>query len=262
MRRINANLLHLMFIRWLTVIQALFLFSVSSGGGSVLLLVAVILYCLLSTVLWRQVTDLINRRPIVLQADILIAGVLIWLTGGTWQSPFFLYLFTSLMIVSFFQHTKGGCIAAIVMSILYTIGFVINGHTLLQVNERDQLATFISNYFAFFLIPFFFGYPAYIIDQRRRIQDSTAQAQTCLNETRQLLKVVNYKPLTSRELEVLSSLSQGKSTAQIAAELFISEQTVKNHLCRIYKKLGVSSRVEAILYFHEHLAPEQATLTR
>jgi DNA-binding NarL/FixJ family response regulator len=54
--------------------------------------------------------------------------------------------------------------------------------------------------------------------------------------------------LTQREQEVLSLLTDGMSNSELAVELRISEHTVKNHLFRIYDKLGVSNRMEAVLY--------------
>jgi DNA-binding NarL/FixJ family response regulator len=63
--------------------------------------------------------------------------------------------------------------------------------------------------------------------------------------------------ITDSELRVLRSLAQGASNKQIAAELFITEQTVKFHLTNIYRKLGVSSRTEAV-----HSAYERGILER
>lgn len=53
--------------------------------------------------------------------------------------------------------------------------------------------------------------------------------------------------LTQREQELMDALAEGLSNAAIAARLFLSEKTVKNHLNRIYAKLSVSSRSEAIV---------------
>lgn len=53
--------------------------------------------------------------------------------------------------------------------------------------------------------------------------------------------------LTSRERDVLAMLRRGLSNAAIAAELTLTEKTVKNHLHRIFVKLGVRSRIEAVL---------------
>jgi DNA-binding NarL/FixJ family response regulator len=51
--------------------------------------------------------------------------------------------------------------------------------------------------------------------------------------------------LSGRELEILGFVTRGASNAQIAQALWVSDQTVKFHLSRIYRKLGVSSRTEA-----------------
>lgn len=71
--------------------------------------------------------------------------------------------------------------------------------------------------------------------------------------TRQVMKIVasvhGYLPdkgLSHRELEVLSYLSHGRTTASIADELFISENTVKTHIRHILEKLEASNRAEAV----------------
>jgi DNA-binding NarL/FixJ family response regulator len=52
--------------------------------------------------------------------------------------------------------------------------------------------------------------------------------------------------LSDRELELIELVARGYSNAQIARRLWISQPTVKFHLSRIYKKLGVGSRTEAV----------------
>ncbi|WP_199422658.1 response regulator [Actinotalea solisilvae] len=52
--------------------------------------------------------------------------------------------------------------------------------------------------------------------------------------------------LTPRELEVLAGVARGGSNAQIGAELFIAEATVKTHLLRVFAKLGVDDRTRAV----------------
>lgn len=52
--------------------------------------------------------------------------------------------------------------------------------------------------------------------------------------------------LTAREKEVLDWISKGKIEKEVAAELFISIKTVKNHISNIYSKLQVNTRVEAL----------------
>ncbi|GCE77016.1 response regulator transcription factor [Cellulomonas biazotea] len=53
-------------------------------------------------------------------------------------------------------------------------------------------------------------------------------------------------PLTKREIEVLIGMSNGRSNAQIGAELFLSEDTVKTHARRLFRKLGAKDRAQAV----------------
>ncbi len=54
--------------------------------------------------------------------------------------------------------------------------------------------------------------------------------------------------LTDRELEVLSLVARGLNNREIAKDLFISENTVKNHVRNILEKLQLHSRMEAVMY--------------
>ncbi|HEX3610679.1 MAG TPA: response regulator transcription factor [Sporichthyaceae bacterium] len=54
--------------------------------------------------------------------------------------------------------------------------------------------------------------------------------------------------LTDRELEVLRLVARGRNNREIAADLFISENTVKNHIRNILEKLQLHSRMEAVFY--------------
>jgi len=53
--------------------------------------------------------------------------------------------------------------------------------------------------------------------------------------------------LTPRELQILRLLADGKSNKELAAELFISEKTVKTHITHIFEKLNVRDRTEAVM---------------
>src|SRR6202140_4164350 len=55
-------------------------------------------------------------------------------------------------------------------------------------------------------------------------------------------------PLSQREREVVQLVAQGYKNKEMAEKMFISEQTVKNHLHNIFDKLGVSDRLELALY--------------
>lgn len=55
-----------------------------------------------------------------------------------------------------------------------------------------------------------------------------------------------YEPLTAREMDVMEQLAQGKTNKEIAAELVISERTVKFHVSSIFAKLRAGNRTEAV----------------
>ncbi|MCG9711811.1 LuxR C-terminal-related transcriptional regulator [Shewanella insulae] len=59
--------------------------------------------------------------------------------------------------------------------------------------------------------------------------------------------------LTIREREVLQALLTGSTNVDIANQLFVSESTIKTHLYRVFRKIGVSSRGQAIAWAQTHL---------
>lgn len=68
------------------------------------------------------------------------------------------------------------------------------------------------------------------------------QQLTLQSETESLIS-----PLTPREIEILRFIAQGFLNKQIAAELGISEQTIKNHVTSILRKLNANARTEAVV---------------
>ena len=58
--------------------------------------------------------------------------------------------------------------------------------------------------------------------------------------------------LTSRELEVLALIGRGKTNGEIAAELFVSEGTVKTHINHLFTKLRLRDRAAAVVFAFDH----------
>lgn len=61
-----------------------------------------------------------------------------------------------------------------------------------------------------------------------------------------------YSPLSSREVEILDYIARGNSNKEIAKSLKISDQTVKNHITSILKKLSVNDRTAAVVHALRH----------
>ncbi|MBI2237190.1 MAG: response regulator transcription factor [Actinobacteria bacterium] len=83
---------------------------------------------------------------------------------------------------------------------------------------------------------------------------SPSMASKLLSEFAAMSKASSERPqmpapkLTDREMEVLKLVAQGMNNRDIAKELFISENTVKNHIRNILEKLHLHSRMEAVVY--------------
>ncbi len=68
--------------------------------------------------------------------------------------------------------------------------------------------------------------------------------------------------LTSRQAEVLHLLEEGRSTKQIAADLHLSIETVRNHIRHLFRALGVNSRLEAVAAARPEVALRSASASR
>jgi RNA polymerase sigma factor (sigma-70 family) len=75
-----------------------------------------------------------------------------------------------------------------------------------------------------------------VVQQLSRLQEETGRQEEALNA------------LTPREREVFFLASRGMKNAEIAAELYLSEKTIKTHLRNIYNKLNLTSKAELRLF--------------
>lgn len=69
------------------------------------------------------------------------------------------------------------------------------------------------------------------------------------------------RPITTREMEILKLLVRGLTNQEIAAAIYLSEKTIKNHLTSLFRKFAVSDRTQAVLYAIRHKIIDDADQT-
>lgn len=134
------------------------------------------------------------------------------------------FIQTFLLLFSRLQNTKGyeellGDIALCFRPLLY--GFCL----LILLTERTELKQPVSE------------------KQPAAVPDTPAAGENTLT----LREFTQAFGLTKRETEIAQLITQGKSNAEIAGELFISETTVKKHVSNIFEKTGINRREELIV---------------
>jgi DNA-binding NarL/FixJ family response regulator len=95
----------------------------------------------------------------------------------------------------------------------------------------------------------------YIINEN--VLSKPVVAKRVLNQFRELATAENeqepiFAPLTNREVEILDCIARGNSNKEIARNLSISDQTVKNHITSILKKLNANDRTQAVITALRH----------
>ena len=86
-------------------------------------------------------------------------------------------------------------------------------------------------------------------------REAVIEPKVATKMLRKMRDRVEYHPhneLTSRELEVLVLIGEGKTNQEIADELFIGIKTVKTHVSNVLSKLGVEDRTKAAVYAHRN----------
>ncbi|MFJ7937926.1 response regulator [Peribacillus sp. NPDC096622] len=85
-----------------------------------------------------------------------------------------------------------------------------------------------------------------ILNEYRKLAGKHLREDEAFEQSLKLCRPLHL--LTSRECEVLQLLTDGKNNSQIGEILFISEKTVRNHVCRILQKIKVNDRTQAVIH--------------
>ena len=110
--------------------------------------------------------------------------------------------------------------------------------TALQWLDYQHAIRFLAT--EFYIAAIALGFTALGLWAGSRLTRQTSRKEFVRNEP-----AIRALGISGRELEVLRLLEAGQSNKEIAANLFISPNTVKTHLARLYNKLDVSSRTQA-----------------
>jgi DNA-binding NarL/FixJ family response regulator len=119
---------------------------------------------------------------------------------------------------------------------------------LTAADDRDQVAAAVSHGARGYLLKDvsheeLCAAVAHALDGADLVEPSLRRALAGRGDTR---TVPPGAALTERELQVLTGMSQGKSNAQIGRDLYLSEDTIKTHARRLFRKLGVNDRAQAV----------------
>lgn len=191
---------------------------------------------------------------------------------------FFLIVLFSLLFIGLKNGGVTGGIAPIYTAVLALMLFINEGFkriVLLAIWFLSISSLFVFEYFKpEFIVPYtsvsqkyidiYFGYLSGIVMMsfvvvlvKKLYKKEKLNAEELIKKYRKngidLKEIINgnKKFLTYREREICNLILQGNTNKEIALNLFIAEGTVKQHVNKIYKKLGASNRVEVINHIEE-----------
>jgi DNA-binding CsgD family transcriptional regulator len=197
-----------------------------------------------------DILSLVRSYPYLLLIDIAFSCYLLLATDG-YASPYYMYAFSTMMVGSFVFVYRGALILASVYSIMWLWVIDLTGHSLADVVATgEHLVTDIT---FFFLTSLSFAYLSSLL--RALVIADTGRGEVrgeLKSATEQLSGLLRTSDLSPREQEVLLHALDGKRIEDIARDLEISTNTIKTHLSRSYRKLGVVSRDDAILKLVTH----------
>jgi DNA-binding CsgD family transcriptional regulator len=195
-------------------------FTIANLSGRMLFVMLDILFCLLSMLV---VVIYVIRGQI--QVESRLSGFYIYAVSmalmvyAVWQFMHYIELFSGLSTPRAWELNPLNATAFFL--------FFSNFVTLIYVYHNDFASLFLSE-----------GEGAQAAQ--------TAQAAVEPEQPPMLANIVSECNLTPREIEVMEYVFKGFNNAEIADELYISQNTVKHHIYNLFKKLSVTSRVELI----------------
>lgn len=190
------------------------------------------------------VIETLHKYPYLIAID-MIVSTLLRLNSGAYKNPYFLYFFSTLFLGGFLFGYRGAFLLAGIQSLLLVIvDYAVGMNPSYLLDYGEHIATYILYNFFLAII---MAYLSDLLDKldlankkKQTVETQLGEAKKCLG----LSLIINQ--LSLREMQVLTLSSEGRTVDEVAEELGISKNTVKTYLRRIYEKLEVSSKQEAI----------------
>ncbi len=204
-------------------------------------------WVIVTTAYRRQLYGLLNRAPAWLWVEEVIVVVLL-VVGGGFRNVFYFYGATPIVLASVFVGARMALALAATNSVLLALAF--GAAHFVQFDPAIERARFTEWWGAivgYFVVGFLFAYLRTLWDRIRQTATAYeavgARLETAEREAAALR--ARRRQLTEREVEILALLAAGMTNREIADRVFLAEQSVKNHLRRLFAKLGVSNRTAA-----------------
>ena len=116
--------------------------------------------------------------------------------------------------------------------------------SLVAIHQSTWRHLIIGFYYLAILLPTIYLYSTLRLE-------SSVRTPVC-DDAEKLMRIVEAFNLTAREKELAAVLIDGKSNQEISDELYISLQTVKNYVSKLYKKVGIKNRIEFVNFVRKY----------
>jgi len=241
------------FLFWYRIVTLALVAALTISGITVMALVPLAVafsYNALVVSSRAKILPILKSHPYLLAIDVALSCYLLSGTGG-FASPYYLYAFTTMMIGSFIFAYRGALIFASAQSLVLLWVVHNAGYAIADIVEQgEHLVTDITFYY---LTALSFAYLSSLLTALDIANTGRVEVGSELKSaTERLAAMLGTSDLSPREQEVLLHALDGKRIEDIARDLEISTNTIKTHLSRSYRKLGVISRDDAILKLVTH----------
>lgn len=240
----EAVLVFLLWYRFVTLVHVAVLAITGIREIPLPSFALVVIYNILIFANRTTVIEKIQKYPYLLTIDLIMA-LIVRVDAGVYSNPYYLYSYSPLFLGGLLFGYRGAFLLASIQSAIMLLTDYTSdvGPAYRSVNKEFPI-TYIFFYLVVSIATAYLSELLKNLDKARKEKSNVAlelkEAEKCL----ELSLLANR--LSLREMQVLTLSANGKTTEQIAEELGVSQNTIKTYLKRVYEKLNVTSKKEAI----------------